>query len=268
MAEIVEFILRDSRLPLQGINPPESLEWSFPLEDPILSAGSLSYAADRLIGRCCEHARRVGKHVRSIRFFLEGTAAHQELVLRPSLPTREVNLLSRLFASRLEYISLDDPVRNLSCTGSLAGALTPQGTLFGGETRGRWFEAQKVLSSLQAERGEEFVQYARVLENPLPMRRFELCNWKGFCERPAARSAGRRESSHPVSSGFFLSRRIVLEPKSFRKGIRTISRVAYSGGWWDQPYSYEMAWAESGGRTCWLSADSGRRPWKLIGWLD
>lgn len=267
IAAMVTFIRREERLPLQAISLPEPVEWSFPLEDPVISAGPLCYVADRLIGRCREHARRLGQQVRSMRFIFEGGEASRELTIRPARPTRDENMLSRLFASRLEYVDLEDPVRGLRCIGFFSGAVTPQGSLFGADTCRRRHDAQKVLSYLQAERGEDSVQYSRVLKNPLPMRCFELSDWKGF-RRGSGRGTGDTEGVSSPSGPSPLVRRIVLDPRPLSGGLRIISRVAYSGNWWDRPYSYQMAWAESRGQTCWLSSDTGSRDWKLIGWLD
>ena len=287
-ADMAERILRDDRLPLQSLEPPRPAQWHFPLEEPVDSAGHLRYAADRLIGRCVERARRESRQVRSIRFVFEGRESAREMVIRPAAPTRSESRLGALFASRLEYLELTEAVRGIAAVGSFCGAVTPQGVLFGEEARRSREAAGKALASLQAERGAAAVQFARVLEDPLPTRRFELRDWTAFPRRrndtpgdaPEAPGDGSAAgiSAPPARVPAALKpdpgglppliRRVALEPGTLNGALRIISRVAYSGGWWERPYSYELAWGESGGRICWLCSDTARGDWSLVGWLD
>ena len=125
-----------------------------------------------------------------MRFVLEGGDRERELVVRPARPTRDENRLSRLFASRLEYLDLEVPVRGVRCIGSFSPPVTPQGTLFGSDGDNRLQNARKVLAALQAERGGSAVQYARLKEDPLPVRCFELVDWTDFPEADSRVSIG------------------------------------------------------------------------------
>ncbi len=302
-AGMVELLLQDSRLPLQPQIAPEPVEWHFPLEEPTDAAGYLCYAANRLIGRCAERARQEGRQVRSMRFVFEGQKETRELVIRPASPTRNETRLAGLFASRLDYLDLSEAVRGIRAQGYFCGAVTPQAVLFGSASCLNREAAHKALSFIQAERGAEAVQFARLRESPLPTRQFELRNWAGFPRRKRAGSDGcgrspkgpqaSAESSSPIRStplghwqgrigcrsdvaGFnadanaplSLVRRVSLEPGPLVSGVGILSRAAYSGGWWNRLYDYELAWGESRGRTCWLKGESGRSGWTLIGWLE
>jgi hypothetical protein len=121
-------------------------------------------------------------------------------------------------------------------------------------------EAAKALNSIQAERGAEAVQVASIVDDPSPTKRFCLIPWNGLME-----SREWKEGSPTVAKR--LARRVLLDPRTLPGIPRRVSRFAYSGGWWNRPYHYELGYAQIGPRWCWIQRDKSES-WSLIGWVD
>lgn len=262
-ARMIDFIRNEDSIPLQYSQAPESLHWSVRPDEPMFLVTDLHSKGMALIDHCLRRARLTGLRVQRLNFEFLGTSFTLEAGIKPSAPSSSRELLSRLLLSRIEYLDFENPVHEIRCQAIFAGTQAPQIDLFEADHHGEQIEAMKVLSSLQAERGLQSVQSAQIVENPMPVRQFRLMPWSGFSKH----QTGAAETGADKSGEKRLARRIALSPSVMPSVSGRISRVVYSGGWWDSPYHHEMAYTRIRNRWNWLQND-GEDTWTLVGWVD
>ena len=262
-ARMVGFIRDEGAVPLQYAAATPPREWSLRLEEAVSRADELYAIGCSLIDRCLLEAQQKGLQVQGINLGFIGIAAKYEAAIKPAAPTRKRETLARLLKLRIEYLSLESPVEEITCRLQLTETRAPQLELFDASRHRQKREAMAVLRSLQAQRGPESVQFAEILEETLATRRYRLRRWRGVSTRPAGDS-----SSIPSISGTRrLSRRVVLVPYSLELRPSQMARVVYSGGWWGRPYHYEMGYVRIRGRWHWVQKEADRC-WTLVGWVD
>lgn len=257
-ARMMDFIRNEDSIPLQYSEPPESSSWSVRPDEPMFLVPDLHSKGMVLVDHCLRRARLTGLRVQSLSFDFIGSSFALESGIRPSSPTSNRELLSRLLLSRIEYLDFENPVHEIRCQALFTETQAPQIGLFDSEHHGEQAEALKVLTSLQAERGLLCVQYAEIVDNPMPARQYRLKPWSGFPETENEISDSREKR---------LVRRIALSPAAMPSVPGRMSRVVYSGGWWDRPYHHEMAYTRIHNRWNWLQND-GDDSWILVGWVD
>jgi hypothetical protein len=257
-ARIVDFIRGEDTIPLQYSEPPIASSWSIRPEEPLSLVADLHNLGTRLIDRSLKNAGMMSQRIQSLDFRFIGTSFTHEAGLKPALPTLNRELLSRLLKSRIEYLDFKNPVYEIECQALFSETRAPQVDLFGAEFHQQLNEATKVLISLQSERGPQSVQFADIVDDPMPTRKYGLYPWRGFHKH------GNKIST-PMKRR--LARRIALVPGILRRYPVRMARVVYSGGWWDKPYHYEMAYSRIGERWNWLQNDGGDS-WDLVGWVD
>ena len=265
--------------PLQPLHLPEPLVACRDLDDPETDAGRLLFHLKRLLDRLLatvakrhEALAELTMHLR-----LDHAGTHTQRI-RPAAPTTDVVQLMNLVRLRLESLSLGAGVVELRVTGRAAATPAVQQGLFADRPRRDRAAAERALTRVRAEFGDEAVARARLAEAHLPEARF---TWEpaGTVPPPeprevACRSMVRRIHVPPLP----LTPRAEPGRQLVRGGDRNCGAgyvrdltgpYLISGGWWRSAVRREYYFVRmQDGDVLWIYYDWPRRQWRWQGRVE
>ncbi|HXV64835.1 MAG TPA: DNA polymerase Y family protein, partial [Vicinamibacteria bacterium] len=197
--------------------------------------------------------------------------------LRPDAPTLNGPLLVGLVRLRLETLSLDAGVVELTVSAEVAPKTHEQLSLVAERPRRDPSSCNRAFARLRAEFGESAVVRAALKDGHLPASRFEWSPLESFPERGAPeagaeRSLIRRIFDKPVA----LPHRSRHEPDGWLlRGLEFgpvrdfLGPYILSGGWWRRTVEREYYFVKmQHGDVFWIYFDRFRRRWFLEGQVE